>query len=366
MKTRNPRRSADNFRLQTYIEEELAEAKKLEKQDHLSSDELIDIALAYLEIGDWKTVRKYVELALEQEKTNKEINATAHYINGTINRELNDCKGAHADFKQANDIAKSDWLKVNIQRNEGLTYLKEKEFEIAATTFQSALDFASKCASKDELRGCIPALSNYFGLSQARAAIKLSKDPAQGLATLENTTQLYETIFAEKKITESERRKSHDWQSHQFHRGMILCEIAETKIKEEKTAENMFQQAETLLLGALVGRIENKADEQRLGDVCGWLGRTYAGFKQYEKSQEYFEKALNYYKVAFATATTEVSQIKDINTRLENLIKEKLAHDKDKKPFADLTAPISPGQGVFAVSPARSAIVIDTPAPRLA
>ncbi len=332
----NPRIIPSHFRLQPCIDEELTKATALLEEKKLDSADYVDIGLAFLEIGDWPSVIKYSleALKLEEEKTldkrSNEIIASAHYMIATQKRELNDCDGALSQYTIAIGLAQSPWLKSNLLRNMGLVHLKKQDYIAAAKIFKEAFDFTNQ-ESNLELRGSLPALYNYYGLSLIKAALKSNQDPAVGIKVLEETTQLYKAIFKEKNIIEAGQRRSHDWQSHQFHRGMILCELAEKHYKhteDDKSSadyQNMFRNAEELLLGALAGRKENKADDQRLGDVYVWLGRTAVGLKNIKMATEYFERALVHYKKAFPTApepsAQDANQIKDVRSRLAELRK---------------------------------------------
>lgn len=323
----NPRRIPNHFRLQSYIEEELNHAKvKLESEDHstFTSQELIDFGLIYLEIGHWDKAKSFYDAALnlEQAKSDdlqdKEVIATVHYISATMKREKNDCLDAIAEYEKAKRLAQSDWLKSNLFRNLGLAYLKMTDFETAAKIFKEGLDFTDQ-VSRPALRGAIPAMKNYWALSLTRSALKNKQDPSEGLKALNETTKLYNEIFLEKNISKENQLKSHDFQSHLFHSGMVICEIAEQKkYGYAKEIQDKLIESEQLLLTALAGRIANKADEQRLGDVCAWLGRTYAQSNQTKNAQEYFKKALRCYCIAFAN-DPEAKQIKDVKMRLTNL-----------------------------------------------
>ncbi|OGT43430.1 MAG: hypothetical protein A3F42_03235 [Gammaproteobacteria bacterium RIFCSPHIGHO2_12_FULL_37_34] len=321
----DPQRIPNNFRLQSYIEEELTKANtiiKSEEHKKFTSNELIDFGLIYLEIGNWDKAKSFYceALTLEQAKPeylqDKEVLATVYYISATMKREKNNCLSAIKNYAIAEHLAQSDWLKSNIFRNLGLVYLKMADFEVAAKIFKQGLDFTNQVIA---LRGSLPAFKNYYGLSLTRAALKNKQDPTEGLKTLEETTLLYGKIFLEKNVSETDQLKSHDFQSHQFHRGMILCEMAEHQDEDKAmSVQDKFQHAEQLLQGALAGRIANKADEQRLGDTCAWLGRIYIGLKQIENAQQYFEKALRYYQTAFSNVP-DAKQIKDVQTRLAGL-----------------------------------------------
>jgi hypothetical protein len=133
---------------------------------------------------------------------------------------------------------------------------------------------------------------------------------------------------------------------------MILCEMAEKKYKETEDkradAQNKFRKSEELLLGALAGRIQNKADDQRLGDVYVWLGRTAVGLNQIKNATQYFEKSLTRYNNAFPKApdAQDVHQIKDVRSRLGELGR------------LGLMASTSFGQGIF--NPSFSSAVSPT------
>lgn len=312
----NPRRIPNNFRLQTYIDEELNLAQELlatKPRDERTSEDLANIALAFLEVGNWVEATKHCEhgLSIENEKPeelrNKEMMAVFHYILATRDRELNQCDEARAQYKKAEELTQSNWLKSNILRNLGLVYLKEQKFSEAADIFKQGVEFT---ATDSELRGALPAMHNYWALCSTRSALKAQQDPADGLKIFADTTELYNQIFDEKEFSEADKLKCHDWQSHQFHRGMVLCEMGE---KENETiAETKFQQAEKLLLNVLEGRKANKADDQRLGDVCAWLGRTYTGLKQTENARQFFYLALRYYNKAFPKVSADAPDAKQI------------------------------------------------------
>lgn len=346
----SPQRIPNHFRYQVYIEEEIAKAEKLfpaqyrylvklanreakiteeekllgEKQlKELSSTELVDLGLIFMEVGNWPAVNSLASLVQTREEQSssdtdsKGMLATVAYMRGTRLRELNDCAAAHVEFKKAWEFAQSDWLKSNILRNVGLTYLKPQEFTAAADEFKKAYEF-TRTHSAEELRGALPALLNYQALCTTRAALSQKQDPTEGLALFELTTKLYETIFAEKQFSKDAQLKCHDWQSHQCHRGMILCEIAEQNPEDKEENPKRLRQAETLILGALEGRRANKADDQRLGDSCQWLGRIYSGLGQWEQAKEYFETALGHFRKSFPN-DPNAKQITDVKKRLSDL-----------------------------------------------
>ena len=315
----NPRKIPDNFRMQTYIEEALKNADRvLEK---ITRQEWIDLALTYMEKGDWNQAtfcRGNAAKGVQSDSSeDREIKATIHYISATTKREQNDCEQAIREYQEAEKLAQSDWLKGNLIRNLGLVYLKQTEFTKAAEIFKQGVEFLE---GKSEFAGSLPAMKNYHALTKTRAALKDKKDSHEGLKLFAETTALYEKIFAERNISENEKLKSHDFQSHQFHRGMILCEIAESENKDNKSKEK-FLQAEELLIGAFRGRKENKADGQRLGDTAVWLGRVAVGLNNLEIAKNYFEQALEFYREVFPSKldAPEAKQIQDVKARLEKL-----------------------------------------------
>src|SRR3990167_8411730 len=301
----DPRRIPNRFRLQTLIEE--------------------DIILTLLEVGRWEKVLEYASLLLTREHSktvdqqDNEAMATAYYALATRERELNQVEAAYKNYAEARKLNPSPWLSSNLFRNVGLVYLKEKKFAEAAKEFHQGVAFTEQ---HPELRGALPALYNYWGLALTRAALQAKQDPSEGLKIFEQTTQLYRTIFTEMQVSETEQARSHDWQSHQFHRGMVLCEITEQMINdksvETQVIEKNLRSAEKLLLGSLEGRIVNKADGQRLGDVCVWLGRVYTGLHLFDNARTYLLRARGYFHTFFKEDDT-VSQTKDVDARLAAL-----------------------------------------------
>lgn len=338
----SPRGIVNNFRLQTLIEKEIAVADAMTTKNNLeqlSSHDLVNLMLTYLEIGDWKKVDKYATAAQQIEaikptdQQDKEVLATVSYALGTKSRELNDCEKAHEHLNQASLLAKSDWLKSNIYRNRGLIYLKQKKFAAAAAEFKQGLDLASQ---DNDLRGSLPALFNYYALSTTRAALQLKEASEIGLQLFQETTTFYQTIFAEKKIEAGLQLKSHDWQSHQYHRGMVLCEIAELQNNKDI---NCLHEAESLLLGSLAGRKANRADNQRLGDVNVWLGRVYVCLNDTVKARAYFTDALKHFRLAFQKPAL---QVLDVSARLLSLPPVGAASTKQSTFTPALVLPAAP------------------------
>lgn len=339
----DPERIPNNFRIQTYIEEEIAKTKQLpleEKSGALQSQALATIALTFLEIGDFCTVEFYAKKVLQIESVkplesqDQLALATAHYVLATKKRELNNCVEAIAEYRETLKLnnPSSTWLESNVLRNLGLCYIKMKNFSEATEVFKTAID----CAMTDSsLRGSLPALYNYYALSLTRGALAREKSPEEGLKMFERTTQLYQEIFNEKNISQADQLRSHDWQSHQFHRGMVLCELAE-KEGNKKAALAKFYEAEHLLSGALEGRIANHADDQRLGDIKRWLSRVYEGLSKITLSihRTYLEEALAHYSLAFPRSSKEESeapQIQEIRLKLDQIEKA----SAERSPLAD-------------------------------
>ena len=308
--------------MQPLIDQELAEAAALLKtksEDTLTVDELVNLALIYMEIGDWDSVDKYTSRVLLDEATNvtlsNEHKAIALYALGTRKRELNFCEEALSDYTQAQQLAKSDWLKSNLLRNLGLVHLKQQRFQEAHNYFQDAYEFVLT-SNDPELRGSLPALLNYSALALGRAALASDKNPAPSIALFDEASSLYDTIFTEKGINDDvARRRSNDYISHCVHRGMILCESSE-KHPSENHNLNLLH-AEGIFLEALKSRKENKADGQRLGDVCGWLGRVYERLQKIEASKQAYNEALSHYRTIFSSE--DAKQISDVKSRLAHL-----------------------------------------------
>jgi|GEM_PF-3158683 len=388
----DPYRIPSNFRYQNYINEEIEKAKALlenKKPETLTSLELANLTLIFLETGDWlKVMELSTFLALELSKkqnaqyaedkarilvlqtkilalkkrvlepkilqemlqeitqllskspkeldiTDKEIKAKLYYSIAVMYRENNYCDEAIKEFDLAEDIAQSAWLKSNIMRNRGLVYLKlgtlqadAKRFEEAARLFEEGARIFKEAYEFvlpiEELRGSLPALKNYWALTLSRAALARGKYPEQGRRLFEETSALYQTIFAEKNFTPEQILKCHDWQSHQFHRAMILCEMTEAKVITEKTEiQKALEEAVPLFLGVLEGRLANRADNQRVGDAYEWLGRTYFGLNRIYEAQKYFKKSLAHYIAAFSSLMKdgkEAPQIIRVKNRLRDLI----------------------------------------------
>ena len=318
----NPREIPNNFRMQPLIEQGLAEAKELletKSEDTLSPAELVNLALIYMEIGSWVNVDKYASFALAAEDTSitpsNENRATVLYALATRKRELNFCEEALADFTQAQQLAESDWLKSNLLRNIGLVYLKLQRFQEAHQYFQQGYEFILH-SSDTTLRGSLPALANYSALALGRAALASGEDPAPCIALFDETSSRYDAIFTEKGISDEViRRRSNDYISHCVHRGMILCEISEKHVLEDHSVNLLA--AEKILIEALNSRKENKADGQRLGDVCVWLGRVYERLQRTEEAKQSYDEALLHYKTVFASE--DAKQISDVKKRLTNL-----------------------------------------------
>jgi tetratricopeptide (TPR) repeat protein len=318
----NPREIPNNLRMQPLIDQGLAEAKALlaaKSEDTLSAVELVNLALTYMEIGNWISVEKYASLALTAEAINdtpsNENKATALYALATRKRELNFCEEALIEFAQAQQFAESDWLKSNILRNIGLVYLKQQRFQDAHQCFQDAYGFVSR-SSDITLGGSLPALANYSALALSRAALASGESPVPSLVLFDSASKEFDAIFTWKKIMdEVARRRSHDYISHCVHRGMILCEFSEKHPSEDHSANLLV--AEKTLIEALNSRKENKADGQRLGDVCVWLGRVYERLHKIQSAKLSYDEALLQYRTVFTSE--DAQQISDVKKRLANL-----------------------------------------------
>ena len=193
-----------------------------------------------------------------------------------------------------------------------MSFLKQNKFDLAAAEFREAIDEVVISLEPD-LNGSLPALYNYLGLSLAKSGLAHQEQKANlelGLEAFERAATLYEK-FSQKGFDLS---NSHDYQSHLFHRGMILCESVE-KYGQANFSEfkNKLLHAEKLLLISLAGREKNKADEQRIGDVCEWLGRIYVGLKETEKAAQYFLLAHPQFQNLFMRFDVVAIDDKEIN-----------------------------------------------------
>lgn len=336
-------RIPNNLRMQKFIEEELEKVNYLlaqTKPEELSNETLSKIGLVFLELGQFQKVEEYFSKVLAQKSTNTEVIATSHYGLAVIKREMNECDAALAEFKDALNLAKSPWLKSNILRNSALAYLKQTKFELAAQTFKQAIDeVVTSLPIHPELLGSLPALYNYHGLSLARAGLTNEEQKNNlelGLKEFDIAAKHYES-FAKQGFN---LENSHDYQSHVFHRGMILCESTEKYGSSDPSkSQNDLKKAEELLLKSLAGREKNKADAQRIGDVCEWLGRVYIGLKDMKKAAQYLESALlNFRKILGEVAMQTV---------------------RVKKRLADLKAFVALNQGAsVAAGPASSGLSV--------
>lgn len=318
----DPREIPNNFRMQPLVDQGIVAAEELlqtKSEEDLSLDELVNLSLIYMEIGNWSNVKKYADRVLAVEASNtsliNENKATALYASATGEREFNLCKEAEEHFLAAQTLTQSDWLKSNILRNLGLVYLKLQKFSESHQYFQQAYELVSDSTDL-KLRGSLPALSNYMALTLGRTVLASGDNPGICIQLFDETSHLYDTLFTEKGISDEViRRRSNDYISHCTHRGMIICEISEKYPSEDHNANLLA--AENILLEALKSRKENKADGQRLGDVCIWLGRVYERLHRIEEAKQSYYDALEHYRKVFTSE--EAKQIVDTKSRLTNL-----------------------------------------------
>ncbi|EKD73862.1 MAG: hypothetical protein ACD_45C00169G0001 [uncultured bacterium] len=299
----SPQDIPNHYRLQELIEWEWQKVLlRLKKTEPLDNEDLANIGLVFLEKGKFKADQAYKgaefyfneALAAEEKAdiSDREIMAACHYGLATMKRENNACDEALAEFKQALELTESDWLKSNILRNEGLAYLKQEKFALAAEQFSDAIDVV--VANEDEeLNGSLPALYNYWGLCLARQGLAEDNKKLleQGEKKLAVAAQLYQNA-GRKGVN---LNNSHDYQSHCFHRGMILVESVERQFN----LIFKLEEAEQLLESALFYRKQNKADGQRIGDVFMLLGRACKASEKLEKAIQHFDDALKEYGTVF-------------------------------------------------------------------
>ena len=368
----HPRDIPNNFRFQFLIEDELTKAKELLKTpEKLTSKDYADIALVYMEVGDKINSVKYAEQALTMEEqiplpNDNEAVATAKYVSANRARDRGDIDTAKELIQESFEKAQSPWLISNIYRCRGLIFLKEESFLIAAGHFQTAIDYFEDDNSAEALHGSLPALKNYVALASAKALLKcdeLTKYKIEEVfKKFQAATALYETMFAERQISDAQKEKSHDWQSHQFHRGMVLCEIAE-KYAELNIEFYPIQKAIALklLLTAYEGRIANKADDQRLGDVCKWISRAYKLLGDTDNAAKYSHRAESHSNAHEETnkralAVQNKQEESSVEVKTEQAPPQTLRDSReDITQSFDFDNLQSPGQqGVFATAPTSS------------
>lgn len=338
----NPRRIPSHFRFQFDIEIDFNDAQLLLRHpESLTSNDYVNIALAYMETGDKEKTGKFAEQALEienqKEETEKnyETIATANYILATLSREIDNIPKAKQLIKEALSQTWDLWLTTNLYRCLGITYLKEKKFDLAIAEFHKATVLVIEDKYHD-LQGSLPALKNYGALAFAKSVLAKNKllveDVQAVLRAFKEVTAIYEKMFSEQKISAINQLKSHDFQSHQFHRGMVLCELAE-KCVEQKIEFDASQKeaALSLLLAAHEGRIANKADDQRLADVCKWIARVYKLLGASQKEKEYTEKADHHFQrhqeISIKAKVTQQLESNNNNNQTQN----SLSNNKQEK-----------------------------------
>lgn len=184
-----------------------------------------------------------------------------------------------------------------------IVYLKLQKFSESHQYFQQAYKLVSDSTAL-KLRGSLPALSNYMALTLGRTVLASGENPAVCIQLFDETSHLYDTLFTEKGISdEVVRRRSNDYISHCTHRGMIICEISEKYPSEDHNTNLLV--AENILLEALKSRKENKADGQKLGDVCVWLGRIYERLHRIEEAKQIVDTKSRLTNLSFKNVSIE-------------------------------------------------------------
>lgn len=294
----NPCGISSNFRFQFDIEKTFNQANELlKKPEELTSENYVNIALAYMEAGDKEKTIQFAEQVLKIEtnkapdKQNYALAAKAYYILATIFREVGELFKANLLLSKAFQWNWDIWLTTNLHRCAGITLLKQKEFARASYHFNKACMLVANDKYFD-LQDSLPALRNYYVLASAKLLFKkdnISEEEIQHiLREFQSVTELYQAKFKERKISPQDQLKSHDWQSHQFHRGMVLCELAEKCAAQHVAFDPAQKEAVlALLLAAYNARVANRADDQRLSDVCEWVARAHQLLGHTENADQY-------------------------------------------------------------------------------
>ena len=325
----------NNFRLQPYIEDEIAKADVLRKSvnnaitlagaslnrlndlavldkvdlKEFDSQLLLDLALTYVEVGDWNFVNACIYLIERIEKANATQNPKIApfilYIKGIASRENNQCQVAIEYFNSVISFTPqftlNSWLIANTYRNLGLAHLKNgdqskddvfknEELQKALNAFDIGCKFLeSKIESEPKLAGSLPAMRNYRALLSCKIKIIKGEYPAEGLAEFAEVTRQYKESFAKMIGDKMGLEKSHDWQSHNLHQAMVHRQIVSQKLcrsQDEKTES--LKRAMELTQEAIQGRIANKADGQRVGDAYFTLGEIHESFVELGSSAELY------------------------------------------------------------------------------
>lgn len=299
----------NQFRLQPLIEDEIAKGEELRKpvnsalalagislnrfnQEMAKLDKiditkldgklLMDLALTYVEVGDWNFVNACLCL-FERFATvqDRQLIAYSIYLKGVVDRENNRCQSAIDCFKKVLSFSLQEltpWLMANTYRNLGLAHLKNSdqskdlriksdELENAHQAFHNGWVYLYQDLDP-KLEGSKPAMLNYRALVLCKRSLLKNEFPSEGLESFAAATKVYELTFPKVMGNSMSLDKSHDWQSHNLHRAMINRQIVAQKLyRSDEERDQLLSQASTMVEEAIKGRIANKADGQRLGDA---------------------------------------------------------------------------------------------------
>lgn len=304
----NPREIPNNFGMQSLIDAAYAEAQAhyvaMSDPATLSTALLIDMTLAFLEVGQWDKVNQLATLVLDAQRRlplSQTQSSTLHYALGTCQLETNELSKAFDSFNKALVKADADsWLLSNIYRNMGLLYLKRQEFERAIKFFLHAHITTEETT---ELRGALPAILNCIALCKTQ--YNQYHGHQINLNEFEEVYATYQAIFTEKEITQ--HYQSRDFISHQIDRGQVTIALCEAQPGDNYQADLL--DAEYCLSQALEARKANRADGVRLGDVCAHLGRVYELSADLNKALKTYKEAIEHYKTVWSDDAEKIANI---------------------------------------------------------
>jgi len=260
----------------------------------IEAELLQKIGTAYCENGEYDKAVKYFQKSLAQvdnvanEAKRGEISAKCHLGIGVATREplaneksLEELSKAikHCEqFKKAN-FAAYCWVKANIYRNEGLTYLASKNFMLALAAFSQSKETAMQ---SKELADFIIPVTTYQGLALVLQG-EVDKDLQnieKGLQFLLDADERYSALPEPEKLADG----CEDYGSFECHLAKA-CLLA----KDYLSALTHYNVAYEMRKG-LLGQHRN-----RLADVLVGMGRCYQGKGKLAEAQKHFTDAKDIY-----------------------------------------------------------------------
>lgn len=183
-----------------YLQGDLEEQQRIAKEflsgtklEEVKRDQWLDLALIAVECRQWDAALGYVaraeKMAADEEKSVEAV-AVTRYVRAINHREHGRLSEAEAGLVHVMQLALtrplSPWLFSNTQRNLGLVFVKQENWDRAADTFQEACEYAEHiCQRNPAMKG---SLSTLYGYRSTALLFKTKEQTASTVSDAEKST----------------------------------------------------------------------------------------------------------------------------------------------------------------------------------